>query len=307
MEIIPVETKKRIHEFSYAQKVSNQMSPDKSHIKLNESLFKAQILEKQSCTLIRNIQKDLMMKIKKYDSLLKKSNTQKNISSSQPTSPPIWKKQEEFQEEYQEDTQLQNQIKPRGEKLLTEIVHQTIPNDIRKESFPIKKLDVKLSNFQEEKALFSSQDISPIKQEQNNNKLYLRRNTTQNTATPKQKKSSVTDFLGSYAKLHVSKSTSTKKPNLIESKNQVLTTKETKEIKQNDNKKLQSTNKKQSETTDYTFRQKKIEIPVDKQNRIKKNQKQKQSVDLCVNTDLKEIIHIINDLDLFNNRLKKKL
>ncbi|CAD8148654.1 unnamed protein product [Paramecium octaurelia] len=302
MEIIPVETKKRIHEFSYAQKVSNQISPDKSHIKLNESLFKAQILEKQSCTLIRNIQKDLLMKIKKYDSLLQKNNFQKNISSSQPTSPPIRKNNEENQEL----TQLQYQIKPKGEKLLTEIVHKTTQNDLRRESLPIKKLDVKLSYFSEEKPLFSAQDISPIKQEQHSNTLCLRRNTTQNITTPQQKKSSVTDVLGSYAKLHTSKSASKKKPNLIEFKNQIQCTKETKDIKQNDVKKIQSGNKKQSETTDYTFRPKKNEVPIDKQNRTRKNQKQKQSIDLCVNTDLKEIIHIINDLDLFNNRLKKK-
>ncbi|CAD8089399.1 unnamed protein product [Paramecium sonneborni] len=301
MEIMPVETKKRIHEFSYAQKVSNQISPDKSQIKLNETLFKAKILEKQSCTLIKDIQKDLLMKIKKYDSMLKKNSTFKNISNSQPTSPPL----KNNQEKNLEVTLQKNQIKHIGEKMLTEFVHQKSPNHFHRESLPVYKLEEKLLNFTKEKDLFSSQDISPIKQEQNINEICIRRNNTQN-ATPKQKKSTVKEFFASQAKLHVSKSTSANKNNLFESNNQVQSSKEAQQIKKNDIKRVQSSNKKSHEITDYTIKPKHKDAENNIKNRIKKDTKQRQSIDLSVNTDLKDIIHIINDLDLCSNRFKKK-
>ncbi|CAD8068500.1 unnamed protein product [Paramecium sonneborni] len=301
MEIMPVETKKRIHEFSYAQKVSNQISPDKSHIKLNESLFKAKIMEKQSCTLIKDIQKDLQMKIQKYDSLLKQCSTFQNISNSQPNSPPLKQNQEEFQEV----TQQQNQIQSKAEKLLIDFAHQTCFNKLHRESLPIDKLDEQISNFTKEKALFQSNDISPIKDKQNINSVCFKRNNTQN-ATPKQK-SSATEFFGkSYAKLHVSKSTSANKNNLFESKNQVQSSKEAKQKIKSDIQKAQQSKKKLTEITDSTLKPRKKDSDTNSKTRIKKSIKQKQSINLCVNTDLKDVIHIINDLDIFNSRFKKK-
>ncbi|CAD8199209.1 unnamed protein product [Paramecium pentaurelia] len=74
--------KKRIHEVDYAQKVLNTIKPDIQNIKLNQNLFHAQQVARHSSTLIKNIQKDVKSTLRKYDSQLKLSQSNRNYTMS---------------------------------------------------------------------------------------------------------------------------------------------------------------------------------------------------------------------------------
>ena len=54
-EKLRISPRKRIHEVTYAQKVVAKNKPDKTNIRLNESLFHAQYVAKKSSTLIKDI------------------------------------------------------------------------------------------------------------------------------------------------------------------------------------------------------------------------------------------------------------
>ncbi|CAD8076482.1 unnamed protein product [Paramecium primaurelia] len=70
--------KKRIHEVDYAQKVLNSIKPHIQNTKLNQNLFHAQQITRHSSTIIKDIQKDVRQTLRKYDSQIKLSESNRN-------------------------------------------------------------------------------------------------------------------------------------------------------------------------------------------------------------------------------------
>ncbi|CAD8103288.1 unnamed protein product [Paramecium sonneborni] len=300
------ESKKRIHEQSYAQKVSHPISPNNSHIKLNESLFNAKIVAKQSCSLIKDVHKDVQLTIKKYDEFLKVTQTPKKISDSITSSPSIMKPPqiEETQEQKEDD-----------QGLLSQYQRYTSSQELRRQSLPLERSELRLSSFNVKQELFPVEDISPIKQ-QNNSNFVFRRNYSQLFTSPppnQSQQSIISDNYGSYAKIHMRKCPTAPK---IEVKQQEKSktppdiAKRNHEWKQRLQEKINFEQKRKSEIQmkDCTFRPKLNETKSnDKVIKTKVTQKNKKRVNNCQNHDLKEIMHIIADLNLFSKQIKKRL
>ncbi|CAD8070377.1 unnamed protein product [Paramecium primaurelia] len=300
------ESKKRIHEQSYAQKVSHPITPDKSHIKLNESLFNAKIVAKKSCSLIKDVQKDVQLTIKKYDEFLKLSNTPNKIPDSITSSPSIMKPHqiEETTEQKDDDQALLNQFQ-----------RYTYSQELRRQSLPLERSELRLSSFKAKEELFPVEDISPIKQ-QNNSNFVFRRNSSQIMTSPPPRKQSqqsiLTDYQGSYAKIHLRKSPTAPK---IEIKQQEKPqsppdiAKRNQEWKQRLEEKINFEQKRKSEKEmkDCTFKPKLNETKMSEKSKTKITQKNKKCINNSQTPEVKEIMHIIADLNQFSKQLKKRL
>ncbi|CAD8090379.1 unnamed protein product [Paramecium sonneborni] len=299
------ESKKRIHEQSYAQKVSHPISPDKSDIKLNQSLFNAKIVAKKSCSLIKDVHKDVQLTIKKYDEFLKLTNTPKKFQDSIRSSPSIIKPHqiEETQEQKEDD---QGQI--------SQYQRYTCSQELRRQSLPLERSEFRLSSFNAKQELFPVEDISPIKQQNNSNFVY-RRNSSQILKSPhpnQSQQSILSDYYGSYAKIHLRKSPTSPKIEIKQQekpKSSPDIAKRNQEWKQKIEEKIifEQKRKSQQEMKDCTFRPKLNETKTSDKPKTKITQKGRKSVNNCQNPEIKEIMHIIADLNQFSKQLKKKL
>ncbi|CAK94880.1 unnamed protein product (macronuclear) [Paramecium tetraurelia] len=301
------ESKKRIHEQSYAQKVAYPITPDKSHIKLNESLFNAKIVAKKSCSLIKDVQKDVQLTIKKYDEFLKLVNTPNKVPDSITSSPSIMKlHQIEETTEQKDDDQA----------LLSQYQRYASSQELRRQSVPLERSELRLSSFKVKEELFPVEDISPIKQ-QNNSYFVFRRNSSQILTSPPQKKSQqsiLSDYQGSYAKIHLRKSPTAPRIE-IEIKQQEKPqsppdiAKRNQEWKQRLQDKINFEQKRKSEKEmkDCTFKPKLNETKMSEKSKKNIVQKNKKNQNKSQTPEVKEIMHIIADLNQFSKQLKKRL
>ncbi|CAD8178007.1 unnamed protein product [Paramecium pentaurelia] len=299
------ESKKRIHEQSYAQKVSHPITPDKSHIKLNESLFNANIVAKKSCSLIKDVHKDVQLTIKKYDEFLKLIHTHNKIPNTITSTPSIMKPH------LIEETKIQ---KDDDQGLLSQYNRYASSQELRRQSLPLERSELRLSSFKVKEDLFPTEDISPIKQ-QNNSNFVFRRNSSQNFTQPpinQSQQSTLSEHYGSYAKIHLRKSPSSPKIEIIKQdkpKSSPDIAKRNQEWKQRLQEKINFEQKRKSEKElkDCTFRPKLNETKTSEKSKTKITQKNRKSVNNYQNPKVKEIMNIIADLNQFSKQLKKKL
>ncbi|CAK87005.1 unnamed protein product (macronuclear) [Paramecium tetraurelia] len=299
------ETKKRIHEQSYAQKVSHPITPDKSHTKLNQSLFNANIVAKKSCSLIKDVHKDVQLTIKKYDEFLKLVHNNNKIPDTITSSPSIIKPH------LIEETQVQQDD---DQGLLSQFNRYASAQDLRRQSLPLERSELRLSSFKVKEDLFPAEDISPIKQQNNSNFVY-RRNSSQNLNSPPPNQtqwSMLSDHCGSYAKIHLRKSPTSPKIEIKQqdkSKSPSDIAKRNQEWKQRLQEKINFEQKRKSEKEmkDCTFRPKLKETKTREKSKTKITQKSRKSINNSQNPEVKEIMHIIADLNQFSKQLKKRL
>ncbi|CAD8168014.1 unnamed protein product [Paramecium octaurelia] len=299
------ETKKRIHEQSYAQKVSHLITPDKSHTKLNQSLFNANIVAKQSCSLIKDVHKDVQLTIKKYDEFLKLVHNNTKIPDTITSSPSIIKPH------LIEETQVQ---KDDDQGLLSQFNRYDSAHNIRRQSLPLERSELRLSSLKVKEDLFPAEDISPIKQQNNSNFIY-RRNSSQNLTSPPPNQtqlSMLSDHYGSYAKIHLRKSPTSPKIEIKQqeqSKSPPNIAKRNQEWKQRLQEKINVEQKRKSEKEikDCTFKPKLNETKTSEKSKIKIIHKSRKSINNSQNPEVKEIMHIIADLNQFSKQLKKRL
>ncbi|CAD8109771.1 unnamed protein product [Paramecium sonneborni] len=322
--------KKRIHEVNYALRVINSAKPDIQNIKLNENLFQAQQMAQHSKTLIKDIQKDVRLTLKKYDSYVKMSEsnrkmTDKQVSEStrryQSESP---RKEQESTEKELETLRQQQRILmtllnnlQQQEKLIVSqtspISHQKPQSIIDKEWFEqktkqlqqIQKKQAQIENSSSKKLEKSDViqiDLSKVKRSPNS-----KSSSAQHFFSPNKNpiKNSVTYFQNSttsYANLHRKESNSPQKwgqygvINSQKPEKNLIVSKRNEQWKQRVDNKIRNEfiKKQEKEIKACTFKPK-ILSKAAKSNRNSKE----------TSTDFNEIMFLIDDINEFNDKLKK--
>ncbi|CAD8190434.1 unnamed protein product [Paramecium octaurelia] len=330
MNNLHCQKKKRIHEVTYAQRVINSVKPDIENIKLNENLFQAQQMARHSSTLIKDIQKDVRLTLKKYDSYIKMSESNRKMTDNK-FSESTRRYQSESPLKQQESTEKELETLRQQQRILMTllnnlqqqeklIVSQTSPNPephpkpiIDKEWFEqktkqlqqIQKSQAQIENPSSkrlEKSDVIQIDISKVKRSPNS-----KSSSAQHFFSPSKNpiKNSVTYFqnsTSSYAKLHRKQSNSPQKwgqygvINQQKPEKNLIVSRRNEQWKQRvDNKiKNEVLKKQEKEIKACTFKPKILSKTP------KSNQNSKET-----STDFNEIMFLIGDINDFNDKSKR--
>ncbi|CAD8093320.1 unnamed protein product [Paramecium sonneborni] len=276
--------KRRIHEQDYALKVISHTKVDKETIQLSESLFNAKITAKQSSCIIRDIQRSVQQKIKFYDEYLKSNDSFRKLTDRKSLSPDIIKPQ---------IIQTQSQSK---NQLLSEqqIIDQHSPI---KNNQQIMQTSIKSSNLKEQSQKSQkqyTQSTSPTKQQPNS-----QRKRTAHNSSPQIKQKSNSQYIqqkerqSCYLKLQERESQKEYEDTLTT--NRPLTAKvaaiaeRNQEWKQKLKNKMDNEQKKkqQKEMVDCTFKP--------RINNLRNSKKYQKSVSKEFQTEIKELMHLIDN------------
>ncbi|CAD8104401.1 unnamed protein product [Paramecium sonneborni] len=320
--------KKRIHEVTYAQRVINSVTPDIENIKLNENLFQAQQMAKHSTTLIKDIQKDVRLTLKKYDSYIKMSESNRKITDKQ-ISESTRRYQSESPHKQQEQTEKELETLRQQQRILMTllnnlqqqeklIVSQTSPipephpqSFIDKEWFEqktkqLQQMQKSQAQIESSKKLEKSDviqiDLSKVKRSPNS-----KSSSAQHFFSPTKNpiKNSVTYFQNSntsYAKLHRKQSNSPQKwgqygvINSQKPQKNLIVSKRNEQWKQRVDNKIRNEmlKKQEKEIKACTFKPKILSKTPKSNHNIKET-----------STDFNEIMFLIDDINEFNDKFKK--
>ncbi|KAM3140768.1 hypothetical protein pb186bvf_007173 [Paramecium bursaria] len=302
--------KKRIHENNYAQVVVKRGKADKANLRLNENLFHAQQVAKQSTSLIKDIQKDVKSTLKKYDEYVKigESNRVQQSESMRKLDDTNRKlfldvspsKNETLEAESDQILNLQHQ-----QKVLLELLQNAQKQEIlirsgQKAEPSILQYNDKMLASVSSKQIFLTENISPIKQGSRQSTVLIdltkqKRSSKLTSARSAKsmsplKKSSYFDTKQSYANIHGKKNPKNQNSDIFIKRNS--------EWKMKVEKKIQSEQKRrQEEEMRYcTFRPK----------ILSKTTHQNFSVSKDFHKDMNEIVDLIDELSIFRNKLAKK-
>ncbi|CAD8090045.1 unnamed protein product [Paramecium primaurelia] len=322
--------KKRIHEVTYAQKVINSVKPDIENIKLNENLFQAQQMARHSSTLIKDIQKDVRLTLKKYDSYVKMSESNRKMTDKQ-VSQSTRRYQSESPLKQQESTDKELETLRQQQRILMTLLNnlQQQENLIVSQSFPIPEPHPKsvidkewfqqktkqlqqIQNTQAQIENTSSKrldksdviqiDLSKVKRSPNSKSSSAQNFFSPNKNPIKNSLTYIQNSTSSYAKLHRKQSNSPQKwgqygvINQQKPQKNLIVSKRNEQWKQRvDNKiKNELIKKQEREIKACTFKPK-ILSKTPKSNRNSKE----------TSTDFNELMFLIDDINEFNDKNKR--